>query len=316
MASQAQAYGRALVDTLHERSGDSDALLTVPGQPAAPYAGWGRIVGQHNSWSNGQGIYNQDGAAFDQNIFAFQAGIDLFRKDHADGSRDRAGVYGAVGRSESDVTHYTGIRAGTNDLDVYSAGAYWTHYGAQGWYTDAIAQISRYNAEMTSGRGIRLKTDGYGFTASLEGGYTFRFVNGLILEPQAQIVYQRDQFDDASDIASHVRFKDTDSLAGRIGLRVRKDWALDDSPTPRILSTWARVNLWHEFLADNRMSFASADGPVFFTSNMGGTWGEIQGGATLQLANQTSLFAAAGYQFGLTGDRHAYNGKLGLKITW
>ncbi len=315
MASQAQSYGRLLVDTLHERSGDSDTV-NVLGQPTTPYAGWGRIIAQHGSRSNGQGIYSRDGAAYEQDIYAFQAGIDLFRKDNADGSRDRAGVYGAIGHSESDVTHYTGVRAGTNDLDAYSIGAYWTHYGAQGWYTDSVAQFTRYDAEMDSKRGLNLKTDGYGFTASFEGGYTFRFVNGLILEPQAQIVYQRDQFDDASDRGAQVWFKDNDSLAGRIGLRIRKDWALDDSSTPRTLTTWARANLWQEFLGDNRISFSSADGPVAFRSDMGGTWGEIQGGATLQFANQTSLFASAGYQFGLTGDRHAYNGKVGLKFTW
>jgi len=320
--SQAQVYGRALLDTLHERSGELDSRVITTGQQASTdvnsgYVGWGRFIGQHNSRSNGAGIYSRDGAAFDQDIYAFQFGMDLMRREHADGSRDHAGIYAAVGQSKADVTHYTGAHAGRNTLDAYTAGAYWTHYGAKGWYVDAVTQATQYSADLHSSRGFQLKTDGYGLAASLEAGYGFKFGNGLVIEPQAQIVYQHISFDNGSDSAARVWFDDANSLAGRIGMRVRKDWTLNESDkNPRILTTWARANLWHEFLGDNKVSFSSLNGPVAFSSDMGGSWMELQVGVSTQLSASSSIFASGSYQLGLSGDQHAYNGKVGLRINW
>ena len=61
----------------------------------------------------------------------------------------------------------------------------------------------------------RGKTQGFGFAASLEGGYPFH--DGWLLEPQAQLVYQTINIDDFNDGVADVRYSNTDSLAGRIG---------------------------------------------------------------------------------------------------
>ena len=48
----------------------------------------------------------------------------------------------------------------------------------------------------------RLDTSGFGFLTSLETGYPVRlpmFGPGFVLEPQAQVVWQRVSFDDAND---------------------------------------------------------------------------------------------------------------------
>ena len=42
--------------------------------------------------------------------------------------------------------------------------------------------------------------------ASLEGGYPIQVGGGWIVEPQAQLVYQRIGLDDSADVAATVRF--------------------------------------------------------------------------------------------------------------
>jgi|GEM_PF-326249 len=341
--SQAQIYGRELLGSLHERSGDISESSVAPtyeerqvacGTPLQKRTctvrvpvvaggaktwfpgGWGRVIGEHGSFSNGGGLYTHGGAAFDYDIYALQAGFDLMRHESANGSVDKTGIYVAIGQIDSDVTHFNGARVGRNTIDAYSVGAYWTHFDTAGWYIDAVVQATRYEDDSRSSRGFRMKTDGYGLAASFEGGYALQLGQGFVVEPQAQLVYQHVSFDDSSDSGASVYFKDANSLAGRIGVRLKKDWVLDNVSKPHVLTTWLRANIWHEFMGDNKMSFSSLDGPVNFTSDLGGSWAEIQAGVRSHVTDAVSVFASGGYQVGFTGDRHAYSGKLGLRIDW
>ncbi|MEI9924736.1 MAG: autotransporter outer membrane beta-barrel domain-containing protein [Bradyrhizobium sp.] len=96
--SMALLYGRTLLDTLHERVGDEEAdLRNAPRSNGVAVGAWGRVIGQHGN-NNGDplGVFGS-GAKFDYSIGAFQGGQDLLRRDGADGSRDHAGLYAAVG---------------------------------------------------------------------------------------------------------------------------------------------------------------------------------------------------------------------------
>ena len=53
-----------------------------------------------------------------------------------------------------------------------------------------------------------------------------KFAGGWFIEPQAQLVYQNININDANDIAAQVRFSDVNSLAGRIGARFGRN--MDD----------------------------------------------------------------------------------------
>ena len=82
-------------------------------------------------------------------------------------------------------------RTGTLNLNAYSGGAYWTHYGPGGWYLDAVVQGTAYTGNATT-QFANLATDGSGFIASLEAGYPIPLPLGprFVLEPQAQILWQ------------------------------------------------------------------------------------------------------------------------------
>jgi outer membrane autotransporter protein len=60
----------------------------------------------------------------------------------------------------------------------------------------------------------------------------------------------------------------------------------------------------------------SANGVVPFRSDLGGTWFEINIGASGQIGQSTSLFANVSYETRFKANSYAYNGKIGLRITW
>ena len=244
-----------------------------------------------------------------------QAGADLYRQERPDGSRDHAGAYFAVGTNKGDVTHFDG-REGNSDFAAYTLGGYWTHFGPGGWYTDAILQGTFYDINSTANRGLpTFKTEGQGIAASIELGYPFRFAGGWFVEPQAQLVYQTININDANDIAAQIRFSDVDSLLGRIGARFGRTWAIDESGQ-RTITAWIRPSLWNEFRGNPTTSFSSQTGFIPFHADLGGLWGEINAGVSGQITRNTALYANASYQSRFDGGGFAYTGKTGVRVNW
>lgn len=318
LPSMALGYGQSLLGTLHERVGDQELLRGGQGGNGSSLVNgvWARVIGQHVSQSTSAGGIYGRGPAYDQNIAAFQIGLDIYRQEHTDGSRDHAGVYLAIGQSEGNVKHFTGARAGQNRFDAQTVGAYWTHYGAQGWYLDAVAQGTWYNARANSTRLSQLSTDGFGAALSLEAGYPVQLGGGWAIEPQAQLIYQSVSLDSRHDGATHIRFSDVQSLAGRIGARLSRTWTLDAEHGPRQINVWARANLWNEFLGSPKTWFSSADGYVPFRSDMHGSWTQLGGGVTAQLNGNVAVYADASYSIGQGGDRRSWDGKVGIRVNW
>ncbi len=319
MPVMASIYGRKIIDTLHERMG-GDAQLLRPGKEDMPDGMWGRIIGY---WGHRDGdpvgIFGRDGPAFDYDFGAIQTGLDLYRNEYENGQRDNAGLYLAVGRGHADVEHNLfgrTFKGGEDDFDAVSVGGYWTRFGENNWYLDGVVQGTWYDMEMTGRRGLRDgETNGFGFAASLEGGYPFDLGNDWLLEPQAQLVYQNLNIDDFNDGAADVRYSDTNSLAGRIGARVARDWDVEGDPK-RKFTLWGRADLWHEFLDDPTTEFSSATGFIPFTADLGETWGKLGIGAARQVSDSTTFYGNVNYETSFDGDADAWEGKVGLKVQW
>jgi autotransporter family porin len=308
-------YGRTLLDTLHQRVGEEEHLRGRGdlANGAFDNGGWARVIGLHGQ-RNGDpnGIFGS-GPKFDYDFVTFQGGHDIYRAEHADGSRDFAGFYVAAGLANSNVTHFTGVAAGTDQFTATSVGGYWTHFGQLGWYLDGVLQGTWYDAHGDSHRGLgQLSTSGAGFASSLEGGYPFRLGHGWQIEPQAQIVYQTVGLSDGADSAATVSFRNVDSLAARIGARITKTWLVDSG----LITAWIRPNLWREFRGNPLTEFSSATGPVPFRADLGGDWAEINVGVSASLNRTTEIYANASYNEGLDGRSFAYDGKVGLRMNW
>jgi fibronectin-binding autotransporter adhesin len=290
-------YGSELIATFHERSGmRSQQTSDSTGEPRNI---WGRVIGAHEKHDGDPlGIYGS-GPEFDYDSVAFQVG-----------------VYFAYGQLDGDVDHYTGGFAGDAHIEAYTIGHYWTHVGVSGWYIDNVIQGTHYDLKASSSRGLDdLKTDGQGLAASLEGGYPVELSSNWVLEPQAQIVFQRVWLDSASDGASTVRFRDVQSLAGRVGLRLSHDFAMNANAADSGRGTWwLRADLWHEFENDPVTRFSSEDGPVDLDNDLGGFQLKLTTAVSAQVAKGVNFYASGNVRYRLDGDSLGYQGSAGLKI--
>src|SRR3954451_5225958 len=180
--------------TLHERIGDTllgataDTRCHPDGdarQEPAPqartdcvHAGWGRVLGQQ--------IDNRYRAFADPRasgqVLGFQSGIDLWRGELMPGHRDAAGIYAGYANANVEVsglvtneaaTGYALRKTGGLNLDAWSGGAYWTHYGPGDWYLDAVLQATHYDGAAST-QYARLATTAFGFVSSMEAGYPVR----------------------------------------------------------------------------------------------------------------------------------------------
>jgi len=174
--------------------------------------------------------------------------------------------------------------------------------------------------DMSGLRGLAAgETDAFGLAASLEGGYPFHFENEWILEPQAQLVYQAIDVDDFNDGAADVRYSDEDSLAGRIGARLTRDWDIEEGQNgaePRKLTLWGRGDIWHEFLENPKTEFSSADGFIPFTADIGDTWGKLGVGVAWQVSEDATFYGNVNYERSFNDSAYAWEGKIGFKTDW
>ncbi|WP_370599655.1 autotransporter outer membrane beta-barrel domain-containing protein [Pseudomonas nitroreducens] len=316
LPAMALQYSRAMVDTLHERVGEErrNASDPLPGESMDAYGpslGWGRLIHRKGEDSL------SSGADYDYRLYAFQVGTDLYRHEDTDGSTDQAGISLQAGRIEGSVDHTDGRDAGDSTLSAYGIGGYWTHFGPEGWYLDGVLQFNRFDIDARANESSSLKTRGHGVTASLEAGYPFKLDRdkNLHIEPQAQLIVSKIKLDGGHDGAADVRFDDVDSLTGRLGVRIDKDWFReDDKGQLHRTNAWVRPGVWHEFKGKTKTEFSSADGAIPFDTDMSGTWGELNLGVDYQLNDRTSVTGSLGVQKAFDGEGRSYEGILGIKV--
>ncbi len=325
--TMAAIYGRHMIDTLHERVGDEEQRQRsedAQSQSTEPRT-WMRAIGHwgHRS-GDPRGIY--DGAPeFDYRFAAFQAGLDLYSNE-ANGLTDRAGLYLAYGHGIMDVTQdriFEERSAGRSQFDAVTLGGYWTRLADDGWYLDGVLQGIWYGFNTRSNRSTAIgfpeqDADGVGLAASLEAGRAFHLADGWQIEPQAQLVLQTIRMGDFNDGAADIDFDTSNSVTGRIGARLARSWDADgtDKTSQRSYTVWGRASLWHEFAAEAQTDISSANGPVAFASDLKETWLEIGIGGTTRLSQSTSLYGNVNFSTTFDADQYAWNGKLGLKMTW
>ncbi|WP_186420518.1 autotransporter outer membrane beta-barrel domain-containing protein [Bosea sp. CS1GBMeth4] len=315
------AKGYRCTPTAQQNGYDADAAT---GEGERRKAVWARVFGETGEVGYGsKGMisrysrFEKHGPSYDFGVAGAQIGMDLYRRLNDNGTRDIAGLYVGAGRVDSEVKAVYGGKAGSTTMNGYSLGAYWTRKGASGWYVDAVLQGTWYDRiRGNSVLGETLKTNGWGFTASLEAGYPVALGQGWALEPQAQLIYQRVSIDDGADSYGLVRYDDTNAVYGRLGARLTKAWTREDG---RIVTVWGRANLWHAFGPDAKTTFSGLSGnnPVALNTELGGTWAQFGLGVSGQISRTTSVFASGDYNLALgNANGHSIAGRLGLKVVW
>lgn len=318
----ALVYGRTMVDTLHERVGEErlnagDPLPKDDESTLAPSMGWGRVIYRSGKQDGDTKNALGNTPEYNYDLTAFQVGTDLYRKVRTDGSHEQAGISLSAGTIDAGVSHYTRRAAGEDTLRAYGVGAYWTHFGPSGWYLDGVLQVNRFDIEAKPNDLGKLKTRGWGYTASLENGYPFEVDKDWYVEPQLQAIYSYVDLDSSDDVGAKIRFRDVDSLIGRAGVRIAKDWDTEGvDKSARRTNAWIRPSVWHEFKGQPKTEFSSESGYIPFESDIQGTWGEVNVGVDYQANRRTTFTASAGYRQGFDGDSHGYDAMLGFKINF
>ena len=302
----AQKLGLATLGTFHQRQGDQGLLTAGGEQPAA----WARAYGSHSSQSWAGTV----SPSFDGTMAGVQVGVDIVRFQSAPGHQDRAGFFYAYGWANGTINGFAlginNVRTGTLSLDSQNVGAYWTHIGPAGWYVDAVLMGSFYGASPQSDRYVGARVTGTGVAASLEAGVPIPLNSYLAVEPQAQLIWQRQSFDTFNDAFSSVALGSADTLTGRLGLRIPATFTAGAA----VLRPYLEANLWHTASNDRSIAFAATD---LIGVQSRGTAVEIGAGISAQINRAVSAYASAGYTTSVDStDREDITGRLGLRVNW
>jgi len=314
----AQQFGLKMLDTLDDRIG-----ARVSGCPGSSTVGpWARVLGQAGGIDHG--LHADDastnGPSYDWTMGGVQLGMDIIRKTYQNDSSDIAGVDFGLGHTDATVRQSLNTnKAGDSSLNGLTYGIYWTHYAANGWYTDAVIQGAHYhqiNANSVNEES-RLSTAGRGVLASIETGWQLApTYSGLSFTPEAQVIYQRISIDDDSDAFGIIRHDTVGMFYGRLGARIAKNWTMDKSTSNQPLVTWVRVNVWGSSNNQANTTFAglSGENPVTFSSDLGSGWAQLSLGVAGPLKTNFGLFATVDGSVPISGFQgYMYSGRVGLK---
>jgi len=302
----ARQIGIQQIDNFHDRQGDRSLLTETSALPAA----WGRVWGGHSASS-------QDGAAnpeFDGSIFGAQVGHDLYSDVTASGHRNHYGLFVGFARAVGDVDGFAlgfpNVDVGHLALNAYSVGGYWTHLGPSGWYTDAVLMGSSITVDPLSSQATGAGTHGTAVTGSVEGGFPITLGGALVIEPQAQIIWQNLSLNDFNDGVSSVSFNNGNTYTGRVGVRVQRTF----SSAGMTWQPYARVSVLRAFGEGDSTTFG---GTTVIPGAVGQTAGQLNVGLVAQVTRSGSAFVTASYLTNLGGShQRTLGGNAGVRWKW
>jgi fibronectin-binding autotransporter adhesin len=302
MPSGALRYGASMLNGLHQRLGDIRRLSWTGKEESLPR---GEFFLRGNASSTE--FSGDRGPDFDQDMQFVQAGGNFVKWNIGEaGSTLRLG--GALSYGNSDLT-VKGSSARV-DLKGTTLALMTTWRGAGGEYLDVVGQGTRYRSEVrTLERGNVGAPKGWGWGLSVEGGYPLKMANGLIVEPQAQLSYQRVSFDRFTDVDNiTVDLENSASLRGRAGVRLQN--AADEGQQ---WLPFMEVNLLHEFLKGRTINASG----VGFRSDLGGTSLQLAAGVNAQLSRNVSFFLTLGFEKGVSkASADTLSGNVGLRMSF
>jgi len=240
---------------------------------------WGRVINRRLARSGTQ--------AFDVSMNTLQLGYDR----RIPLSFGDIFVGGAIEHSRGTEKYDDG------DGSVYmtDGALYGTFRGKSGDYVDVVTKAGKLFTHYSSDFGDGGDFENWGFSASAEYGHKFDLGWSWSVEPQAQIKYSYLWGDDyTSDNGAKIYQDDTDSLVGRLGLLVAKEFGTGTENPVRI---YAKGSVLHEFLGD-RDETLYQDIAIHDSTDLAGTWYSAGIGANIGLAENCSLYVDAERDFG------------------
>ena len=240
---------------------------------------WGRVINRRLARSGPQ--------AFDVSMNTLQLGYDR----RIPLSFGDIFVGGAIEHSRGTEKYDDG------DGSVYmtDGALYGTFRGKSGDYVDVVTKAGKLFTHYSSDFGDGGDFENWGFSASAEYGHKFDLGWSWSVEPQAQIRYSYLWGDDyTSDNGAKIYQDDMDSLVGRLGLLVAKEFGTGTENPVRV---YAKGSVLHEFLGD-RDETLYQDVAMHDSTDLAGTWYSAGVGANVGLSENCSLYVDAEEDFG------------------
>ncbi|WP_332305125.1 autotransporter outer membrane beta-barrel domain-containing protein [Rhizobium sp. GR12] len=347
--SAAQEHVLTSLDTFHERVGELRSQEMEDG-----FHAWTRGIGKTGSYSPKINGYN--GGGFGLDTAGMQIGGDYSLGGVLiAGDKLTFGVFGELAHSDFDVdgrtAHGSISSKGIGGYATWQQNAPSERKPGTGAYIDVVAKHDWLDfgvrARSVTDFELRHSYKGKANTASIETGYGFDLGNNVVLQPQAQLTWSKvtaDSFTDGYGIAVHGQ--ETESLVGRLGMRLEKTWYLDEvetvAPAPveprrsakgrngkgkavavtrpatgqkkkfvKSVTGFVDANVRHEFKGNSGL--VASGTPI--GADMGGTRFDIGVGAVAKVSEHVGIYGRAAVEFGGPSD---VAGKVtaGLRITW
>lgn len=278
---------------------------------------WLRQVGGHTRFDTAQ-----EQLQTQTNRYVAQLGGDIAQWSHDGLDRWHLGVMAGYGNSqsntESNVSHYRS----RGHVTGYSLGLYGTWYANEedktGSYLDSWVMYNWFK-NTVSGEGLASeKYNSDGFTASVEGGYSFLLGHRkdgrstYWLQPKAQVTWMGVQADThTEENGTRVKGKGGDNVETRLGIRtyIKGHNAIDDGKT-REFQPFVEANWIH-----NSRSYGVAMNGVSSHIQGARNLGELKLGIEGQLNRNLHVWGNVAEQIGSKGysDTQAI---LGMKYTF
>ncbi|UNK48267.1 autotransporter outer membrane beta-barrel domain-containing protein [Lysobacter sp. S4-A87] len=280
------AFGQQTISSLHQRLGETGAGHR-PGEGNGEFFTRG-FGGQSEYYSDLSA--SQLGYDYEQDVYGLQLGGNWLKLQGETGSL-RLGAALSAGKSYIEPGLGSGGRrlplaAGHETVDASSVVATVTWQQDSGWYVDGLVGASQYRGDVraaTGGRAVRL--DSNDVFASVETGYQWVLGEGLIVEPQAQVSWQKLDTDRVADNSGVVVDLGTPELfVWRVGARALFSPSVGSNGSS--LTQYVKFNYIDSEGPDQR---AFLSGERVATGAYGNT-AEFGYGLTATMRNRVSLY--------------------------
>lgn len=313
LPEQFREAGLVMLGNLHQRVGDDGIRVDGGnGTGTRQRQAWARFISADRS-------IRQGGSAdphSEGRLKGFQTGTDLWVDTHW-----RTGLY--VGMLESNMRVHglaSGIAntaVGSNDLRSQNLGIYGTYMGDNGFYADAVLQAGRLRYDLRPIAGTAINGNkGHSRLASIEVGQSWQLTPHWRVEPQLQLVYQRQKLQDTQIAAALVQQDSHSGWMLRAGVRVKGEI---HTAAGNVVQPYARFNLYSRSSGTDITRFIGPGGSADIATRTGGTSSELAAGATWQLGRSVNLYGELGKLWAAGGGartRSGVNGSLGIQVLW
>lgn len=294
-------------------TGSNESLivdLTAAAKPQERQA-WGRAIAADIKLGQGGAVSPTSNGS----VSGFQAGTDVWVSPAGDW---KAGAYFGQLNGHTRVNGFSsGLAnnyAGTTDLKSRFLGAYAT-YQQDGLYVDNVLQYSRHDNTISTLFGASARSKSSGILASVEVGKAFPVSENWSVEPQAQLIYEKNNFDDIQLGATRVKTDSKGVFTGRLGVQFKGDIATQHG----LVQPYARVSLYKSSSGNTNNTYMNAAANTVIGTPGGSSFSEVAVGAVWQVQPTVAIYGEVSQLNRLGGSsstRSATQGSMGVKVSW